>query len=221
MRRFRDVLAFAAAIAALLAVAACDGPPSAPEPLAHSLGRDDGTVALRFEVRFDGGTFVVVPFGDSRIPPGTPTTGCPVGEANPGLGLPAGFPNGGGVVVIEGTGHALHIGRFDFVQTQCAAQFFPPTDPPFVNFDLRSTITAADGSQLFIRGEFATTPFTPPEVARPTLEIVGGTGRFEGAGGSVPQSAGGEVACIDSSGLCLEGTFTGGTTRGTIVLPRP
>lgn len=221
MQGSRYVPFLAAALVALLGLEGCDRPPAAPDSIANAVGREDGTVVLPLEIRFDKGTFIVVPFGDPRIPAGTPTAPCPVGEANPDLGLPAGFPNGGGVVVIEGTGHARHLGRFDVVGTRCAVQFFPPTDPPFVNFDLRSTLTAADGSQLFIRGDFATTPFTPPAVGRPIFEIVGGTGRFEGASGSVPQSAGGDVTCSDSSGLCLEGTFMGGSTQGEIVLPRP
>lgn len=204
-----------------LTVLACNEQPVMPDTaMSTVLGRDDGTVTVPIKIHFTEGSFVVVPFGDPRIPSGTPTETCPVGEANPALGLPAGYPNGGGVAVIEGTGHATHVGRLDVVQTQCAVQFFPATDPPFVNFALRSTITAADGSQLFIRADFATTPFTPPEIGRPVFEIVGGTGRFEGATGSVPASRGGEVTCTDASGLCLEGIFRDLSTSGDLTLPR-
>ena len=204
-----------------LALAACDEALVAPDLALNSLGGEDGTVTLPMEIQFREGSFVVVPFGDARIPAGTPTGSCPVGEANAELGLPAGFPNGGGVVVSHGTGEATHLGRFEFVQTQCALQFFPPTDPPLVNFDVRSTLVGADGSRIFVRGPYALVGLTPPSVPRPVFDIVGGTGRFEGATGSVPQSEGLEVTCTDDSGLCLEGFFTGGETEGEITIPRP
>lgn len=221
MRGIHDFMWLGAAGAMLLVLHACDHQLTQPDPSADAFGRADGSLTVPIKIEFDRGSFVVVPFGDPRIPAGTPTAGCPVGEANPELGLPAGFPNGGGVVVSRGTGHATHLGRFDVVQTQCAVQFFPPTDPPFVNFDLRSTLTGADGSQIFVQGDFGTTPFTPSDVERPIFEIVDGTGRLEGVSGMVPQSTGGEVTCTDTSGLCLAGIFTGGTTEGEIIIPRP
>lgn len=208
-------------IAAGLVLLACNEPPASPDPSLNTLGRDGGSVTVPIEIQFREGSFVVVPSGDPRIPAGTTTDDCPVGEANPDLGLPAGFPNGGGVVVSEGTGEATHLGRFEFVQTQCAIQFFPVTDPPFVNFDLWSRLVGADGSEIFVQGPYARVGMTPPSVPRPTFDIVGGTGRFEGATGSVPQSVGLEATCTDDSGLCLEGTFTGGVTEGEITLPRP
>ena len=211
-----------AALAGLLVLAACDDDaPVAPDAALDVLGSDDGAVTVPIEIHFREGSFVAVPFGDPRIPEGTPVENCPVGEANPDLGLPAGFPNGGGVVVIHGTGEATHLGRFEFVQTQCAVQFFPATDPPFVNFDVRSTLIGADGSRIFVRGPYALVGFTPPEVPRPVFDIVGGTGRFEGARGSVPQSEGLEATCTDDTPFCLEGTFTGGTTEGEITIPQP
>lgn len=210
-----------ALVVGLVFVGACDEGPAAPDPGFSVLGQDGETVTVPIKIQFREGSFVVVPFGDARIPAGTPTDDCPVGEADPELGIPAGFPNGGGVVVIEGTGEATHLGRFEVIQTQCAVQFFPATDPPFVNFDLRSTLTGADGDQIFVHGPFASTPFTPPAVPRQTFEIVGGTGRFEGASGWTPESAGGEVTCTDDTPFCLEGTFTGGVTEGEITIPRP
>lgn len=210
-----------ALLAALSLVAACDQAPVAPDASLNTLGRDGGSVTVPIEIQFREGSFVVVPSGDPRIPAGTTTDDCPVGEANADLGLPAGFPNGGGVVVTEGTGEATHLGRFEFVQTQCAIQFFPVTDPPFVNFDLWSRLIGADGSEILIQGPFARTGLTPASVPRPIFDIVGGTGRFEGATGSVPQSVGLEVTCTDDSGLCLAGTFTGGETEGEITIPQP
>lgn len=210
-----------AVVAGLVLVTACDHESVAPDISPDRLSHDDATVTLPMEIQFREGSFVVVPFGDPQIPDGTPVENCPdEGQANPDLGLPAGFPNGGGVVVIHGTGEATHLGRFDFVQTQCAIQFFPPTDPPLVNFDVRSTLIGADGSRIFARGPYATASgFTPPSVPRPLFHIVGGTGRFEGATGSVPQSEGLEATCTDDSGLCLEGFFTGGETEGEITIP--
>lgn len=212
-----------AALCALgLTVLACNENPVTPDTASSTaLGRDDGTVTVPIKIQFREGSFVVVPFGDPRIPPGTPKENCPVGEANPELGLPAGFPNGGGVVVSHGTGEATLLGRFEFVQTQCAVQFFPVTDPPFVNFDVRSTLIAADGSRIFVRGPFARIGLTPPSVPRPIFNVIGGTGRFAGATGSVPQSVGLEATCTDDSGLCLTGFFTGGVTEGEITIPLP
>lgn len=213
----------AAVLVLLLALQGCgDTNPFSPgsEASLNALGRDDGTVTVPMNIQFREGSFVVVPSGDSRIPAGTTTDDCPVGEANPALGLPAGFPNGGGVVVSHGTGEATHLGRFEYVQTQCAIQFFPLTNPPFVNFDLWSRLIGADGSEIFVQGPFARTPFTPSAVPRPIFDIVGGTGHFEGAVGWVSQSVGLDLTCTDTSGLCLAGTFTGGTTEGEITFSK-
>lgn len=220
-RSFRTASAALAVLAGLFGLQACDDAPAAPDLSPSALGRDGGAVTVPMKVQFGEGSFVVVPFGAPEIPEGTPTGGCPVGEANPDLGLPAGFPNGGGVVVTEGTGEATHLGRFEFVQTQCAIQFFPATDPPFVNFDLWSRLIGPDGSEILIEGPFARTGLTPASVPRPIFDVVGGTGRFEGVTGWVPQSVGLDVTCTDDTGLCLAGTFTGGVTEGEITIPRP
>lgn len=209
------------AVAAGLMVLACNETPASPELALNSLGRDGGSVTVPIKVNWGEGSFVVVPFGDPRIPAGTPTDNCPVGEANPELGLPAGFPNGGGFVVDQGDGEGRHLGRLTVSSTRCALQFFPVTDPPFVNFDLRATLTAADGSELFVRNEFARTGLTPPEVQVPLAEIVGGTGRFEGATGWLTPTEGLEVTCTDDSGLCLAGTWSAGFVEGKITIPRP
>lgn len=234
--KFRK-LALAVALGLTVGLLACDEGPVEPAAPGSSMaadaasdaetsslearGRDDGAVTVPIKIEFDGGSFVVVPLGDPRIPADTPTGDCPVGEGNPDLGLPAGFPNGGGVVVIEGTGTASHIGRFDVVQTRCAAQFFPATDPPFVNFDDRTRLTAADGSRLFSETDYLPTPFTPPSVPRPGAEIVGGTGRFAGAAGHLSLAEETEVTCTDATPFCLAGTFVGGAVEGELTLPRP
>lgn len=223
MYRSLSFSGLAAIVTVILVFQSCDDAPIAPESDAsfNKVGRDGGSVTVPIKIQFREGSFVVVPSGDPRIPAGTTTDDCPVGEANPDLGLPASFPNGGGVVVSHGTGEATHLGRLEFVQTQCAIQFFPVTDPPFVNFDLWSRLIGADGSEIFVQGPFARTFLTPRAVPRPVFDIVGGTGRFEGATGQVPQSVGLQGTCTDDSGLCLEGTFTGGVTEGEITIPRP
>lgn len=71
------------------------------------------------------------------------------------------------------------------------------------------------------RAEFAKTPFTPAEVADPQLEVVGGTGRFQGASGQLTPSRRVELTCTDDSGFCLEGTWSGGFVEGEITIPRP
>lgn len=183
-------------------------------------GRNDGAVTIPIEVQWGEGGWVVVPFDHPLVPEGTPTENCPDdGQANTAIGLPAGFPNGGGILVDEGTGIGRHLGKLTLNSTRCALQFFPPTDPPFANFDLRATLTAANGDQIFIHNEFVTTSFTPSQFSTPNAQIVGGTGRFEGATGWTTPTAGLEVSCDDP--LCLTGTWSGGFIAGEITIPRP
>jgi hypothetical protein len=183
-------------------------------------GRDNGTVTVPVEIQWGEGIFFVVPLDDTAVPEGTPVENCPDDglESPP---LPAGFPNGGGLVISMGDGEGRHFGRLTEFSTRCAVQFFPPTDPPGVNFDLRATLTAADGSELFVRAPFAKTPFAPPDLEPPSATVVGGTGRFEGASGHLTSTGGGEVVCTDDSGFCLEGTWSGGALIGEITIPRP
>ena len=208
-------------LAGALILAGCGDTPSAPDAALNAFGRDGGTVTVPIEIQFGEGAFVVVPFDDPRVPAGTPTASCPVGDANPDLGIPAGFPNGGGFVISQGDGEGNHLGHLDNFSTRCAVQFFPATDPPFVNFDVRITLTAADGDQLFARLPYAKTPFTPAGVPAQGVEIVGGTGSFEGAEGRLSPLQGGEVICTDDSGFCLEGTWKGGVVEGELTVPRP
>jgi hypothetical protein len=211
-----------ALIIGLVLIGACDEGPAAPDPALDALGHDDGTVTLPMEIHWGEGTFVVVPFDDPRVPDDTPVENCPDdGQANPELGLPAGFPNGGGIVISRGDGQARHLGHLTEFSTRCAVQFFPATDPPLVNFDLRGTVIGADGDRIFVRAPFAKTGFTPDGVPDPQVEVVGGTGRFEGASGQLTPTRGLEVTCTDDSGLCLEGTWSGGFVEGEITIPRP
>lgn len=219
----RPAISIFLAAAGAIALQACDTTPAQPNGsrAQYSLGHDDGAVTVPIEIHWGEGTFVVVPLDDPRVPEGTPVESCPdEGEANPDLGLPAGFPNGGGIVISEGDGEGRHLGRLTEFSTRCAVQFFPATDPPFVNFDLRGSLTAADGDQIFVGAEFAKTSFTPEEVPAPLVEIRGGTGRFEGATGWLTPSQQLEVTCTDDSGLCLEGTWSGGFVEGEVTIPR-
>ncbi|MGK7296637.1 MAG: hypothetical protein ACNS61_12565 [Candidatus Wenzhouxiangella sp. M2_3B_020] len=176
-------------------------------------GRDDGFVTVPIKIHWGEGVFVVVPFDDPLVPDDVDTENCPTGEG--------GFPNGGGIVISSGDGEGRHLGRIANFSTRCAAQFFPPTDPPAVNFDVRTTETAANGDQLFGRMEFAPTPYTPQDVDLPMVRITGGTGRFEGASGWLTPSQNLETTCTDDSGFCLEGTWSGGYVEGQLTLPRP
>lgn len=221
LRSFRFAPAALAVLAGLFGLQACDDAPAAPDLSPSALGRDGGAVTVPMKIQFGEGSFVVVPFGAPEIPEGTPTGGCPVGDANPDLGLPGGFPNGGGVVVSHGSGEATHLGRLEFVDTRCAVQFFPATDPPFVNFDVRATLIGPAGDRIFYRAPFALTPFTPPGVPGPVFEIVGGTGRFEGAAGQLSPTEELTVTCTDDTPFCLAGTLTGGALEGEITIPRP
>lgn len=208
--------------AGLVSLEACNETPSTPDLSADVFGHDGGTVTVPMKIEWGEGTFVVVPFDDPRVPESTPVENCPDGgQANPDIGLPEGFPNGGGVVVSGGDGEATHLGRLTEFSTRCAVRLFPPTDPSFVNFDLRGTLTGANGDQIHVRAEYAKTPFTPAGVPTLQVMVVGGTGRFEGAFGQLTPTQGGQVTCTDDSGLCLEGTWSGGFVEGELTIPRP
>lgn len=174
---------------------------------------DDGFVTLPFKVQWGEGSHIVVPFNDPLVPESFDTSACPTG--------PGGFPNGGGVVITSGYGEASHLGRLSNAGARCAVQFFPPTDPPFVNFNLRATLTAANGDRIFGSMEYAPTPFTPADVESKVLEITGGTGRFEDASGWLMTSQESEISCTDDSGLCLAGTWSGGSGEGQLIIRKP
>ncbi|MFO0848292.1 MAG: hypothetical protein U0871_07020 [Gemmataceae bacterium] len=78
-----------------------------------------------------------------------------------------------------GSGHATHLGRYTEVGS---AQFSPTADPTVLAIDAWSVYTAANGDQLYavITGEL--NGLTGAITA--TVTYVGGTGRFDDAGGS-------------------------------------
>ena len=106
------------------------------------------------------------------------------------------FRSYSGVIVVDdpspgdflqtGSGIASHIGRYTFVNT---SKVSPPEDFP-VFFE--GTITAANGDQIYYDSPVIVCDvaipapnFCPGQNATFTYTIKGGTGRFEGATGSI------------------------------------
>jgi hypothetical protein len=89
--------------------------------------------------------------------------------------------------VLQGSGQGTHVGHFDIQQSHCFA--YPPSLPTLETVDGHATITAANGDQLEFTYEGDFTHLFGPEgpIAvhiEGEIEVVGGTGRFEGATGS-------------------------------------
>lgn len=78
-------------------------------------------------------------------------------------------------VRIEGSGQGTHVGRFDVVNRYCVDAMSNPIPP------ITGTITAANGDSIYV----VLTGSTTNSMGISTLNyiIVGGSGRFEGAGG--------------------------------------
>lgn len=202
--KFQRLGTVATAVFTVLVFGACEDGELADLPTALTASGD----LVPFKIGPQVGSFFGVPFGDPRIPPGTPTENCPVG--------PGGFPNGGGISISEYTANGRHMGRVTIRQTQCLIQFFPDTDPPLASFDLNWTITTANGDQVFVHNDFL--PFFAPETTPPG-EIVGGTGRFEGATGWVLPNLDSPLVVVPddpNDPFVLSGTFTGGGWIGEI-----
>lgn len=101
------------------------------------------------------------------------------------------------ITTIDGTGVAEHLGRLSAVSSHCTRfDFFSPP-PGLSQFgDGRMVLTAANGDELWITysGSFLFYPGATPDVGLSvvtfsTMTIVGGTGRFVDAGGSLTGSA--------------------------------
>jgi hypothetical protein len=100
------------------------------------------------------------------------------------------------VTTIDLHGTAAHLGRVTIVASHCT-QFDAFTTPnPGVFQDGEMTVTAANGDELWLEyaGHFLFTPGDTPEVgvseiSFTTVTVTGGTGRFEGATGSLTGSA--------------------------------
>jgi len=101
------------------------------------------------------------------------------------------------VTTIDSAGTAAHLGRVSVVQSHCTRFDFlaaPPQDATFA--DGLMVVTAANGDQLWIEyaGSFLFYPGATPEVgvsriSYSSVAIVGGTGRFKGASGTMVGSA--------------------------------
>jgi hypothetical protein len=101
-------------------------------------------------------------------------------------------------ITLVGSGVATDLGAFAEVETDC----FNPVTLEFE--DVKATITAADGSQLFAQAEGVLIPTGTPgefEISG-SVTFVGGTDRFEAATGSASGS----------------GSFNFGTGQGTNIL---
>jgi hypothetical protein len=96
------------------------------------------------------------------------------------------------VTTIDLQGTAEHLGRVSAVTSHCTQFDIFTTPNPGVFQDGEMVIRAANGDELWLEytGSFLFTPGDSPEVgvseiSFSTITIVGGTGRFEGATGSL------------------------------------
>lgn len=123
------------------------------------------------------------------------------GSDHGGFELPGSCP-GGEEVVISGTGHATHLGAYAYTATECFASSG--------TFAGSATLTAANGDTIVgtYRGQVSGT--TDPDVLayQEELELSGGTGRFEGATGTLHV-----VGAANLSTLEYEQILTGAVSR--------
>jgi len=97
------------------------------------------------------------------------------------------------VTTVDSTGTAEHMGTISVVNSHCTRFDFLSAPPmPGVFGDGRMTITAANGDQLWVEysGSFQFWPSDRPDagtsyIAMDQMTIVGGTGRFVDASGSL------------------------------------
>jgi hypothetical protein len=124
------------------------------------------------------------------------------GSDSGGFELPGSCP-GGEEVVINGTGHATHLGAYVYTATEC--------------FDLQSgtfagsaTLTAANGDAMVgtYQGQVSGTADPAVISYHEELELSGGTGRFAGATGTLHV-----VGAANLSTLEYEQILTGTVSR--------
>jgi hypothetical protein len=96
------------------------------------------------------------------------------------------------VTTIDLRGTAEHLGRVSVVASHCTQFDIFTTPNPGVFQDGEMVVKAANGDELWLEyaGHFLFTPGDTPEVgvsaiSFTTVTVVGGTGRFEGATGSL------------------------------------
>ena len=102
-------------------------------------------------------------------------------------------PNMDGTLQVSGAGEATHLGRYSVSGTQI---FQPGVPPTFVG---EVTMTAANGDELYIIVTGTLTSVFPNPAGEGQYEIVGGTGRFQGAFGSGSFDANTERARYEGS----------------------
>jgi hypothetical protein len=168
-------------------VAACGGqPPEAPTAPAAPFASSLAQTAVGLPLN---GSFTNATSGQVNCPPTCPPT----------------------TLTISGTseGQATQLGRF-------TATFTETVDLASATGTGHYTFTAANGDRLFAEGAGGEDGFEPPNVSHVTMTgtIVGGTGRFAGASGTLTiRSAG----VIDFATQTSKGT---GTLEGSITLDR-
>jgi hypothetical protein len=99
-----------------------------------------------------------------------------------------------------GAGTATHLGRY---AEAGSASFSPTADPTVLRIDASTTLTAADGDQLHETITGHLNVVTGAITA--TVTYVGGTGRFDGAGGSATLS--GQMLPDGTIAVSVEGTI--------------
>jgi hypothetical protein len=99
-----------------------------------------------------------------------------------------------------GSGQATHLGRYTEVGS---ARFSPTAAPTVLRIDARSVYTAANGDQLYatITGRLD----LQSGAITATVTYVGGTGRFDDAGGSATLS--GQMLPDGTIAVAVEGTI--------------
>ena len=111
-----------------------------------------------------------------------------------------------GAATTTSAGHLAHIGRYTGEATE---QFFPTSATTF-GFAGTATLVAANGDELFATfiGSGAITSATT-STSTNTFTILGGTGRFAGAGGTLTET-------INSTLVSLSATSQTGHDTSTV-----
>jgi hypothetical protein len=122
------------------------------------------------------------------------------GSDHGGFGVPGPCP-GGEEVVINGTGHATHLGAYSYKATECFASSG--------TFAGSATLTAANGDTFVGTYEGRVSGTNDPDVLayQEELELSGGTGRFAGATGTLHVVGAANLATLEYEQI-LTGTVS-------------
>ncbi|MGD2071713.1 MAG: hypothetical protein PVI57_23815, partial [Gemmatimonadota bacterium] len=131
----------------------------------------------------------------------------------------AACPGRPGLALGTGEGTASHLGRFVVTKLDhCSVDIAPPVALEDILGDGEFAIEAADGSTLW--GTYSFLFLLPEDGGFFDVTVLGGTGRFEGAGGWLAYAfAPGPVVCDDP--LCLVNAVWEPELEGQLTLPRP